>query len=650
MQNDEIYSLSTLEWLETNKLGGYASGTFAGLRTRCEQGLLIASTAQGKFVSLSALDETIVMGSKQYELGSQQYPGVVNPEGYKFLKSFDKGLFPEFVFSMPGIEIKKTIAMLPNENTTLIIYEVIKASRKFEMELKPFCAARSPFELSIANEAIGHAYIFDNGLFRTLNYHGCPELFIEIPNSEFKEDRHWYRNFEYDVDRYHGQFYREDLFTHGSFIVPLQKGARLAITISLEEKPGRKALALFDEENNRRQQLVKGEWNNFRKTLLLASEQFIVNTRENNYFIVASYPRAQHHVRDELIALPGILLATKKTGIARLIITRLASQINGLIPSHDENNGLRYLSVDVSLWFIHIIYLYYLETSDQKFLEEYVPIIKEIIAVHEKGTHHNIKVDDSDGLLSGGEEGQSLTWMDARCEDWIVTPRRGKDVEINALWYNAISIVEYLVTELKENPIIWTEKVQHIKKSFCEVFWDSKTNSLYDYVDGDYYSQEFRPNQLFAISLPFSPIDEYRARIILEGVASKLATSRGLRTLAQGSKLYCPVYGGNEWHRKGALHQGTVWSYLLGAYCDGLHRVKGKYAVTEISNFITYFAEHIEEVCLGNISAIFDGDAPHYPRGESIAQAMAVGEMLRVMKQYNLFSKPEKMSANSNSA
>ena len=640
MENEAIHSLSTLEWLETNGLGGYACGTFAGLRTRRGHGLLIASTAQGKFLSLSALDETIVAGDKVYELGAGQYPGAIHPKGYQFLKSFGKDLFPEFVYSVLGIEIKKTISMLPDENTTLIIYEVIKAGRKFTMELKPFYAARSPFELSMANEAIGGVYVFDNGLFRTLNYHGCPELFIEIPNSEFKEARQWYRNFEYAIDRGHGQFYREDLFTHGSFSVSLQKGSRFGVLVSAEEKTGRNAVELFEEEKHRRQEAIAGECNPFRKSLLLAAAQFIVKTRENKYSIAASYPHVRHHVRDELIALPGLLLASEKTDIARMIIARLASQRDGLIPSHDEN-GLRYFSADVSLWFIHVVYLFYLKTEDRVFLEEYVPVIKEIIAAHERGTHHNIKA-DSDGLLSEGEEGRALTWMDARRGEHSVTPRRGKDVEINALWYNAISIAEYLVTERKENPSIWAEKARRVKKSFHDVFWDTKTNSLFDYVDGAHCSREFRPNQLFAISLPFSPLDEYRARIVLEGVTNKLLTPRGLRTLAHDSKFYRSVYGGSESQRKEALHQGTVWSYLLGAYCDGLHRVKGKYALTEISNLLTYFAEHLEEVCLGNISAIFNGEAPHHPRGESIAQAMAVGEMLRVMKQYRLFSTPEK--------
>lgn len=640
MQSDETRSHSTLEWLETNGLGGYASGTFAGLRTRREQGLLIASTPHGKFLSLSALDETIVMGDKRYDLGAQQYPGGTHPKGFKFLKSFSKNLFPEFIYSMPGIEIKKTICMLPHENTTLIIYEVLKAGRKFEMRWRPFCAVRNPFELTVANENIGHAYIFDDGLFRTLNYHGCPELFIEIPHSSFEEDRHWYRNFEYDIDRYHGRFYREDLFTHGTFVTSLQKGSQVGVMITIEEKPPRNIPALFEEEKHRRLQVVEGEWNHFRKSLLLASEQFIVKARENHYSIVASYPCAQHLIRDELIAMPGILFSTNKPEPALIILTRLASQMDGLIPSHDEN-ALQYLSADVSLWYIQAVYLYYMETRDRNFLEEYLPILVEIVSTHEKGTHHNIKV-DSDGLLSGGEEGQALTWMDARCEDWIVTPRRGKGVEINALWYNAISIIEYLVTELKGNSLIWTEKALHIKKSFCEVFWDHKTHSLYDYVDGDYCSKEFRPNQLYAISLPFSPMDEYRARLILEGVAAKLLTPRGLRTLAHGSKFYCPVFGGPERHRQEALHQGTVWCHLLGPYCDALYRVKGKYAITEISNLISYFGEHLEEVCLGNISSICDGEAPHHPRGDCIAKAMAVGEMLRVMKQYNLFPKPEK--------
>ena len=638
--SDYDYS-SHLEWLETNGLGGYASSTVTGSNTRRYHGLLVAAQHPpvGRMVMISKLDETIIINDKRIDLSTNQYPGALHPQGYQYLKSVERDLFPVLTYETEGIQIKKTIAAVQGENTTLVLYEIIKAPASFTFELLPLYSCRDFHSLAHANDSISHHYLFDDGLFRTLNYEGCPEVFIQIPGAQFTESKNWYYNVEYAIEQYRGLDYKEDLYSHGKFSVTLNKGDKLGIILSTENPAGRDAFSLFSKEKRRRDALVKNEASKPDiKRLMLAADQFIVK-RGRLKTVIAGYHWFADWGRDTMISLPGLCLVTGRYSDAKNILKAFASSVSeGMLPNRfpDYGEAPEYNTVDATLWFFHAIYKYYHYTKDLDFIKKMLPILQDIIAWHVKGTRYSIKVDSNDQLLSAGQEGVQLTWMDAKVGDWVVTPRRGKAVEINALWYNALCSLSELLKEAGQTKEAdqYTKQSRVVMESFNNQFWNAQQQCLYDYIDGDYKNDDLRPNQLYAISLPFPLLSSAKAKQVLDKVTVNLLTSRGLRSLAPTSQGYCPGYGGSVWQRDGAYHQGTVWSFLIGPYIDALLYVN-KNSKAEATKLLKTFLLHLDESCLGSVSEIFDAEAPHNPRG-CVAQAWGVAEALRVIKEHDL--------------
>ncbi|MBL7858609.1 MAG: glycogen debranching enzyme family protein [Cyclobacteriaceae bacterium] len=644
-QLHDFQHTSSLEWLETNGIGGYASGTVSGTNTRRYHGLLVAATQPpvGRRVMLSKLEETIRMGDEVFELSANQYPGVVHPQGFQHLKSFNRELFPEFTYQAGSITLRKTIASIHNENTTVIWYEVLSAPKKFTLELLPLYSCKDFHHTTHANDSMSSLYLFSEGNFRTLNYLGSPELFITVPESTFTEQQGWYFNFEFAVEQYRGLDFTEDLYTHGKFSIELKKGSTLGIIISTEDPSERDARKLLLDEKKRREALVQSySWNESIKRLVLAADQFIV-TRGKYKSIIAGYPWFSDWGRDTMIALPGLCLATGKFEDAKKILRAFAANISeGMLPNRfpDEGETPEYNTIDATLWFFQSVYKYYKETKDKKFIAKLLPILKKIIQWHHKGTRYNIKVDPDDGLLYGGQDGVQLTWMDAKVGDWVVTPRSGKAVEINALWYNALCIMEFLTVETgsAEAAAVFRAEAVRVKESFNTQFWISDKQYLYDYIDGDYKNDDLRPNQIYAVSLPFPLLTKDRAKQVFDAVENHLFTPKGLRSLSPTHPDYRPVYGGDVRSRDGAYHQGTVWSFLLGPYIDALMLISEGKGKTMASKIITNFLEHLDEACVGSVSEIFDGEYPHAPHG-CPAQAWGVAEILRVVTEYNLIKK-----------
>ncbi|HEY5824481.1 MAG TPA: amylo-alpha-1,6-glucosidase [Cyclobacteriaceae bacterium] len=634
----------SLEWIETNGLGGYASSTVSGANSRRYHGLLVASMKPPveRVVVLSKLDETIIIDDKRIDLSANQYPGTVHPRGFIFLKSFERDLFPVFHYKAEGIELKKTIAAINGENTTLVLYEVISASKKFILELMPLYASKDFHTLAHGNDFIGTACLFTDDVFRTLNYHGSPELFIAIPGASFTEQRDWYYNFENTIEQERGLDFKEDLYTHGRFSVELKKGDKLGIIVSTEDPTGKDAFTLFKKEKKRREGLITDfDSNESLKRLELAADQFIVQ-RGKLSTIIAGYHWFADWGRDTMIALPGLCLATGRFKEAKQILKTFAESVNeGMLPNRFPDHGEtpEYNTVDATLWFFHAIHQYYIYTGDKAFVKSLVPVLKEIIDWHYKGTRYNIHVDPIDELLYAGQEGVQLTWMDAKVGDWVVTPRKGKAVEINALWYNALCVMGFLITETKSAgfPKMYKDKAEKVYQSFNAQFWNDNYGCLYDYIDGDYKNDEVRPNQIYAISLPFSVLDKSKALKVFKFVKEFLSTPRGLRSLGSMSREYKPYYSGDIWNRDGAYHQGTVWSFLIGPYIDSLIKLEEKKGKAEARKFMAEFFNHLNEAGVGSISEIFDAEAPHHPRG-CIAQAWGVGEVLRVCIEHGLTS------------
>jgi predicted glycogen debranching enzyme len=638
---DFVFS-SNLEWLETNGIGGYASGTVAGTNSRRYHGLLVAATKPplGRMVVLSKLEETIVVGDNRVELSSNQFPGAVHPEGHKYLRSFRRDVFPEFEFQAGDFRLKKTIAAIHGENTTVIVYEVLDAPEEFNFELLPLYACKDFHSEARANDSLHFHYLFDDDTFRTMNYQECPELFITVPGSTFIEQRNWHYNFEHLVEHYRGLDFKEDLYSHGRFSVKLKKGARLGIIVSTEAPLNRDAVQLLNDERVRRNGLIKKfDGQEALRRLALAADQFIVK-RGELHTIIAGYPWFSDWGRDTMISLPGLCLVTGRHEEYKQILTAFADHISdGMIPNRfpDYDETPEYNTIDATLWFFVAVYKYYQATSDKAFLKPLMPVLKDIIDWHYRGTRYNICVDADDELLGGGHEGVQLTWMDVKVKDWVVTPRRTKPVEINALWYNTLMAMSHFQRDVGSNAdgAEYERRASRVLASFNEKFWNSTRKCLYDCIDNDYKYPDMRPNQVFAISLPFPLLSKERATAVLKMVGQYLLTTRGLRSLEQSHHDYKGNYSGDVWNRDCAYHQGTVWSYLIGPYIDALMFVKGENGRKEASALFSQFLLHLDERGVGTISEIFDGDTPHRPEG-CIAQAWGVAEALRVAVEHKL--------------
>lgn len=645
------------EWLETNGLGGWAGSTITGCNTRRYHGLLVAATKPPteRMVLLSKLDETIVVNSERFELGTNLYnDNVIHPNGYQYLASFTKQLFPEWLYEVNGIQLKKTITMVHGENTTIILYEVLKGNETFVLELLPFITARNYHSLQHSYNNIFWDADFENGIFKNQPYDNAPNIFISVPNSTYKHNPSWFYQFNYAVEKYRGLDFEEDLFNHGTISVELHEGEKLGIIISTENPSHKNAEALFEKEKQRKLNIFKeagykalsfGE--GLGEVLTLAADQFIVKRGEDLKTIIAGYHWFTDWGRDTMISLPGLCLSTGRFEDAKKIIAAFSKSVSmGMLPNRftDNNEPPEYNNVDGTLWYFIAIYKYLEHTNDTDFiLNEILPVLKYIIDWHFRGTRYNIHVDD-DGLLYAGEKGQQLTWMDARIGDWVVTPRMGKPVEIQALWYNALNIFSKLLemNGQEDDARLLCFSANKVKKSFLQKFWYDEGNYLYDVIDENGNPDaSVRPNQLFAISLPFALIEGEKANSILKIVEEKLYTPVGLRSLPQDDARYVKVYGGDALKRDSCYHQGTVWSWLLGAYVDGIMSEPGFIGLDGLCGkekaqaIIENFQYHLNEGCIGSVSEIFDADAPHHPRG-CVAQAWGVGEILRVIKEYKL--------------
>ncbi len=649
-----------MEWLETNGLGGWSGTTIIGCNTRRYHGLLVASTKPPteRMNLLSKLDETVIIGEQRFELSCNQYRDTVSPNGYAYIKSFKKGFFPEWLyeikpsgFSKPegSLELKKTISMVYGENTVLIIYEVVKAPAPFSLELLPLISAKSYHSLQHSSAEIWWDAQFENGIFHNKPLEKAPDIFISVPGATYQHHPRWFYNFSLAVEKYRGQDDVEDLFNHGILSVELKEGDSIGIMISVDNPTGRNAHEIFENEKQRRFNLLQITGKSTpqplslstEQLLTLAADQFIVKRGDDLKTVIAGYHWFTDWGRDTMISLPGLCLATGRYEDAKKIIAAFAKSVSmGMLPNRfqDNNEPPEYNNVDGTLWYFIAIKKYLEATNDRDFvIYEILPVLKEIIDWHFKGTRYNIHVDE-DGLLYAGETGQQLTWMDARIGNWVVTPRMGKPVEIQALWYNALKIFSGLLrmNDQPHDADIVELSVAKAKEGFDKLFWNEKANYFYDVIDENGNPDaSLRPNQLFAISLPFALVQGERARAVLKMVEDKLYTPVGLRSLSADDTRYNGVYGGDPYKRDSSYHQGTVWSWLLGAYVDSIMKIQDAGCETRARDVINGFAYHLNEGCIGSVSEIFDADVPYHPRG-CVAQAWGVAETLRVIKEYSL--------------
>lgn len=633
-----------IEWLETNGLGGWAGTTVAGAHSRRYHGLLVAATRPpaGRKVLLSRLDETLHLlegGDESFELSCNRFPGIVAPRGFEHLTSFAKDLFPVFEFEAGGVRLRKTIAAVDGENTTLVIYEVLEAPGPFVLSLRPFLAARGLHALASAEAVPPPEASFEEGALRLHPADGEPEVFVQVPGADFASGPQWWYRFEYEADRRRGFDFQEDLWTPGLLSRELSAGDRVGVVISIADPRGRDAFSLFSKERKRREKIIKSlpVQDDFIRSLALAADGFVVRRGANQRAVVAGYPWFGERSRDTMIALPGLCLVTGRHEDAKKILRAFARSLHqGMVPDRLPEKGEepQYNSVDAALWLFVAAHKYLQATGDEAFAREsLLPALRKVVHWYGKGTRHGIRV-DADGLVTFGESEAPLTWpltwMDGRIGDQPVTPRRGKAVEVNALWVNALSILaewEGKLGDAEESKRL-AQRARKAQKRFEEVFWNEEAGFLFDVVDGEEKDASLRPNQIFALSLPFPLLPKAKAARVLAAVEESLWTPVGLRSLAPGHPEYHAAYEGGPMTREGAYHQGTVWTWLLGPYLTALVRVHGAAGRKKALQAIEELKPQLTEAGVGSLSEIFDAEAPHSPRG-CIARALSVAEVLR---------------------
>lgn len=624
------------EWLETNGIGGYSSGTVSGANSRKYHGLLVAAMHPpvGRMVLLSKLVETVITQNASYELDCNQFYGDVHPKGFQYLSGFKKGLFNEFTFQTGNVELVKTVFMPHGENTTIVRYEVKKADGNVTLKLKPFLAYRDYHGIMRANDGINKGFHFDGDTLKLHPYNGTPELLIKVPGAVFAPQPDWYKGYIYAGERDRGMECEEDLFTHGEFYVRLKKGDIISVVATVEAGKAKDADKLFTAEKKRREKLISSLkiQDEFASTLALAADQFVVKRGKDQKTIIAGYHWFSDWGRDTMISLPGLCLSTGRFEDAKKILQAFGKYVDqGMIPNRfpDVGEEPEYNTVDATLWYIVAAYQYFKKTDDKAFIvKELFPLFEDVISWHLKGTRYGIKA-DTDGLLNAGEEGVQLTWMDAKIGDWVVTPREGKAVEINALWYNTLMIMQEFAKLAGKEEKPYKDKATQVQKSFNKEFLNDISGTLYDVVRGLYKDSSVRPNQLFAISLPFELVNKKIAKAILKEVEELLLTPVGLRSLSPKNYHYKAYYAGDGLARDSAYHQGTVWSWLMGPYMSAKIKIDGEAGKEEVRKLLKGFEKHLADAGVGSVSEIFDGTEPFFPKG-CIAQAWGVAEALRV--------------------
>lgn len=633
---------SSREWLETDGIGGFASSTISGAHTRRYHTLLTAATKPplGRVSMLSKFEEIVTIDGKSFALSANQYPNAVFPDGFKYLKDFRLNPFPVWTFEIEGVRIEKRIFMVYGENTTVVEFKAENSIAEISLELKPLLSFRDYHSLQHSNSEFNSQYDSTENFVTVKPYEEMPPLNFAHNALSINNSGVWYRNFQYAIERERGFDYLEDLFQ--PFIMNFNLSAESAVVIaSTEIRKFSDITNLEKSEIARRENLIEtaGAKNDFVKELVLAADQFIVS-RGAGKTVIAGYPWFSDWGRDTMIALNGLTLAANRTEIAKSILYEFSLHISeGMIPNRfpDAGDEAEYNTVDATLWYFEAVRAYTEKTNDYAFVREnlYEKFVN-IVLWHVCGTRYNIKVDAADGLLYAGDKTVQLTWMDAKIGDFVVTPRTGKAVEIQALWYNALCVMAGFAEKFgdEKDRRIYEEMAAETKESFNREFWNEQEECLFDVVDGDEKDASVRPNQIFAVSLPNTMLSIGRAQKIVAKVEADLLTPIGLRSLSPKDKNYCPVYIGTPFERDSAYHQGTVWAWLIGAFIDAYRRVcpNGQKTDARVNEILDGFRLQLNEAGVGQISEIFDASEPFKPRG-CPAQAWSVAEVLRVLSK-----------------
>jgi len=635
-----LESALTREWLVTNGLGGYASSTVAGVNTRRYHGLLVASINPPvqRMVLLAALEEWLLTpAGEAVPLAAQEYwDGTVYPQGFTQLDSLElEGMLPVFRWTAAGRTIEKRIWMEHETNRSVVSYRLVTGS-SVSMQLRPLFAHRDYHEQRHGQGGFEMAETSDGWI---IDAEGVRSYLGVHPGPIIRSQPDWYWRVLHRAERERGLDDEEDLFTPGLIEAPLTQGTQVIVVAGIEPvPPGWEAAASLQAALAQQAVLEDpGADNPLACQLVRAAEQFRVARRTPDTpprspqrSVIAGYHWFTDWGRDTMISLAGLAIRPGMLWEARAVLdTNIRFLEQGLIPNRFPDSGQppEYDTMDATLWMFQALSTYLRVSGDWRFIADRLEALQGIIDWHVRGTRHNIRMDPQDGLLAGGEDGYALTWMDARVQDWVVTPRRGKPIEINALWYNALRLLADWSERATRSGQHFSQMATQARESARQRFWYAHGGYCYDVVDGPAGDDpSLRPDQVIVMSLAYPLIEGDQARSALDTVSATLLTPYGLRTLSPDDERYQPVYRGDQRARDAAYHQGLVWPWLLGPYLDAYLRTQGDRAA--VRRVLEPFTAHLTEAGIGTISEIFEGEPPFRPVG-CIAQAWSVGEILR---------------------
>ncbi|MEG3846980.1 amylo-alpha-1,6-glucosidase [Microcoleus sp. herbarium19] len=661
-------SAESREWLVTNGIGGYASGTIANLLARRYHGLLVAALKPplGRTLMLAKLDETAVYGDRPYPLYTNRWAdGTIEPHGYKYIESFHlEGTTPVWRFALADAILEKRIWMQQGANTTYIQYRLHRASQAIALAVKALVNYRDYHRTTSAGDWPISLETLERGVCVTAFPKSAPLYLLTDVTAEAKFRvstplYNWHYGFDLAAERRRGLDCCEDHLHAATFHLTIEPGQSLTLIASSEKNPQLVGDAALESRRAYEGELLE-KWSkagaspDWINQLVLAADQFIVNRpspdEPEGKTIVAGYPWFSDWGRDTMISLPGLTISTGRSEIARSILRTFARYVDrGMLPNRfpDAGGAPEYNTADATLWYVEAIRAYIDATGDDELLSELWPTLCEIADRHIKGTRYNIRLDPDDGLIYAGEAGVQLTWMDAKIGDWVVTPRIGKPIELSALWYNAIQAMASFARKLGKSHNEYDRLADRTAAGFTR-FWNDSTGYCYDVLDGpDGHDSSLRPNQIFAVSLPcdlsakslsagelrvkethrYTPLlAQYRRRGVVDSCAQQLLTSFGLRSLSPEHPQYRGEYGGDQLQRDRAYHQGTVWGWPIGAFV--LAHLDVYKNPAQAREFLAPMAHHLLAGGVGSLGEIFEGDAPHSPRG-CTAQAWTVAEVLR---------------------
>ncbi|MGB7582727.1 MAG: amylo-alpha-1,6-glucosidase [Sedimentisphaerales bacterium] len=646
-----LENLLEKEWFLSNSRGGFSSSTIIGCNTRRYHGLLTGTLTPpaNRIMALSSCFETIYWGPAEFHLGTIEFPDKISPDGYIRLKRFSRDIGAHFHYRFGDLKLTKSVYLLQDEDTVGVVYSFDEVPKPVDFTVRPIVGLRDFHSLQKSDVHIKTRLAAD-GLLISHDIPGSCRLLINCREAVFGENPQWWYKFLYRADRERGQDFTEDLFTPGFFRYHIDSPKKLVLWANLsgpETSATADKFVLPDIEQvigqlsgHQNEVIQQAKNDKTLETLYLAADQFIAkrNLGETAMStILAGFPWFADWGRDAFISLPGLLLATRRFDEAKSVLVTFAKAAsNGMIPSRfdDYSSAVHFNSVDASLWFINAAFAYLNASGDRRtFREELLPVVISIVNSYQHGTQFGIHA-DADGLITAGDASTQLTWMDAKFNGIVFTPRYGKPVEINALWYNALMLLSRYLTDSNDNQLFNTvrSRAEIVRENFCKIFWNQSWGWLNDCILPDGTADAtLRPNQIFAVSLPFSPLPLLQQKGVVRIVEEKLLTPFGLRTLSPDDKRYQGQYTGPQSQRDSAYHQGTVWPYLIGPFVEAYLKVNGSGIDTKknAANFIRPLLANLTgDGCIGSICEIFDGNEPQRPKG-CFAQAWSVAELIR---------------------